>query len=352
MELTVYSAQFALTYVRIHLQLFAFMQRVELSPSPWLPELQYFIPFSKSSPIPAPPPLTSHSAQSVLGWLGGAALNAAPFLTFWLFNRMATSITKSVWERIGDWVPSPTNEDGYLTKLHEHTVDAPAPTSAPDAGNEQPRNGRDITRDEAALRALEGHPQPEAVPPLGAVRRQSTVLTRDDAYGSEDEEGEIVSATLISFDVEAAESSETPPGVWSAELRPNVGGDRSQPSDGPIYRENTLTELPSIIATDILAVVTSYILTAPIDAFALRLMARTFRLRRGLPMGDLYGLSLLDNLSWTAVTNLVGVEMLHLCIGGDLWAIMTLLSHYYRVPKEVWDKIQENGSNPRAQNEE
>jgi len=203
------------------------------------------------------------------------------------------------------------------------------PESSPGASENQPRNGRDISRDEATIRALEGQPPEHTT--LGAVRRQSTLSSRGDEYASDDEETEIVSATLISFDVEATESSDTPPGVWSAELRPNIVGDpRGLSREEPVYVDNALTRLPSVIATDILTVVSCYVLVAPYEAFALRLLARAFRRRYGLPVDDIHDLSPLRSLSWTTVTNFLGLEMIHLVIESECWSVMTLLAELYR----------------------
>lgn len=345
------STRGALTYLHLHLQMFAFLQRTELvSPSTWLPGLKFFIPFSASSPIPPPPPLTDFSVGSLLEWAGAAAINATPFVTLWLFGRVVNRVTLSLRSRIEGWVPTPTNGDRWMQRKPQDASppELSVPAAVPNSGSEeqQPRNGYDIARDEATMQALEGHAQPEPVAPIGAtVRRQSTFSTRgNDEYVSEDEETEVVSATLISFDVEAAESSDTPPGVWSAELRPNVVGDRGPARTEPVYRETALTQLPAIIATDILTNVAMLLVTAPLEATVLRSLARSFRLARGLPLGHIYTPSLLDNLSWTAVTNILGLEVIHLCMGGDLWAMMTMLAQHYRVPSEEWYNLGNSGA--------
>ena len=356
--LTRRSLRSTLTYVRMHLQIWVFMQRMGLIASnQWFPKWKYFIRFSDSSPVPAPPPLASPSPRSILQWLGGAALSVAPFAAFWAYSKLWTYVTRSVWLRIYGRMPSPINKRVIpINRLSQATASETLPDSVPAAlrettGDAQARNAREIAResveglvrDEATMRALEGPaPPPSDAIPVGAIRRQSTFSSRGDEYASDDEETEIVNATLISFDVEATESTDTPTtGFWSAELRPNTNGEQTTTRHDPIYRDNALTRLPSVIATDILTVVSSYVLIAPYEAFALRFLARSWRIRHGLPVGDIYDLDPIRSFSWTAAANFLGLELCHLVIESELWATMITLASSFNMSEEEWNKKEE-----------
>lgn len=360
--LTVSSLRSTLTYVRMHLQIWVFMQRMDLIPtSLWFPSWKYFIPFSNASPIPAPPPLTFITSGSVVRWLGGVALSAAPFAAFWAYSRLWTYVTRNVWLRIYDRMPSPINRKVFTTTRVSQTnaIDTlPETVATPPregASDSQARNAREmaresvdgLVRDETTVNALEGQPPPPAdAIPVGAIRRQSTFSSRGDEYASDDEETEVVSATLISFDVEATEATDTPaPGFWSAELRPNTSGEQGTVRHEPLYRDNALTRLPSVIATDILTVVSSYVLIAPYEAFALRFLARSWRMQHGLPIADIYGLSPIGSFSWTAVANFLGLELCYLVIESELWGSMTMLASSVNYSEEEWEKKEEAEAN-------
>lgn len=288
-------------------------------------------------------------------------MSMAPFAAFWAYSRLWTYVTRNVWLRIYDRMPSPINRKAFTTnRLSQvnatETLPEAAAASLRDlAGDAQARNAREIAResveglirDEATTRALEGQAPPSAdAIPVGAIRRQSTFSSRGDEYVSDDEETEVVSATLISFDVEATESTDTPTtGFWSAELRPNTSGEQGTVRQEPLYRDNALTRLPSVIATDILTVVSSYILIAPYEAFALRFLARSWRMQHGLPIADIYDLSPIRSFSWTAVANFLGLELCHLVIESELWASMVMLATSFSISEEDWNKNQEAEAN-------
>lgn len=103
-----------LEYVQMHLQLFVFMQRLDVvSGRHWLPPLRYFIPFTSASPIPPLPPLPrSFSRGEVLGFVGRCALSCLPFAAFLAWRRSRYVATRFVWPRIYNWIPHPTNNSG------------------------------------------------------------------------------------------------------------------------------------------------------------------------------------------------------------------------------------------------
>ncbi|KAJ2978594.1 hypothetical protein NQ176_g3731 [Zarea fungicola] len=76
------------------------------------------------------------------------------------------------------------------------------------------------------------------------------------------------------------------------------------------------------------------------EASALRLMARCHRLRHGLPCDDIYRPNILSDLSWRAVTNLLGAELLHMTISGEIWAVFTAISQYFHMSDKEWKEAE------------
>ncbi len=315
------------------------MQHVGLlSPYPWVPGLRYFIPFSSTSPVPAPPPITSLSGRSVLQWLGVAAVNALPLVVFFGYTKLRSFVTRTIWSQIYRRLPTPSNRKHYCkasTITSQPTVESAAGTEP--WHNDQPsRNAGDLSREEPTSHTLEGQ-TPPGHGAIGAVRRQSTFSNRGDDYVSDDEETEMLSATtLISFDVEATEASDTPPGGWSAELRPNIADPRLSAREDPVYADNALTRVPVGIAADILTVVLSQVLLAPYEAFALRLLTRTFLRRQGLPVDGIHELNPFIGVSRTAVASFLGLEMAQLIMETEVWAVATMLAALYRGCQANW----------------
>jgi hypothetical protein len=227
--------------------------------------------------------------------------------------------------------------------------------------------------------------QPQATPdgpsvstdtqPRSAVRRHSTISAHgavpsgggggEAFYASDDEDnsGDMVSTTLISFDVEATEATDPPPGQWFAELRHNVADNGRPDGSGgahaagcshapkPVYRSTMLTRLPSCLAADWLAWVPIRVIVVPLEAVTLRWLVRTYLGARGLSVAGTYpvlswGLSwaaiannLSLGLSWTAVANLVGVELVHFFIQCEIWAGMSQIASYFRMSEEEWSYV-------------
>lgn len=182
--------------------------------------------------------------------------------------------------------------------------------------------------------------------PVGAVRRASTFSARGDEYISDEDENEGLTATLISFDVEATETTEAPAGLWSAELRPSANPDTrgSISGRGPMYQDTLLTQLPALVASHIFTDAVLRLLIAPYEATALRLVARTIRLRQGLPCTDIFGVNLLNGLSRTLVTNFLGIQFFHLVLSGEVWATFTTVSQYFHMTQEEWEQSDGKGS--------
>lgn len=168
-----------------------------------------------------------------------------------------------------------------------------------------------------------------------------------DGYGSEDEDNsnDMVSTTLISFDVEATDATDPPPGQWSAELRPNVGeGSRldgatqSRPAQQPKYRSTTLTRLPSGLATDIFAWLPTRLLSAPFEAVVWRYFVRSFLGARGLSVENVYPVWYWG-MSKYMIANFAGIELVQFLIQFDVWAAMYSIASYFRLTEKEWSYV-------------
>ncbi len=322
--------------------------------SPWLPGPRFFIPGSATSPIPLPSIPSKISIGSALQWLAAFAIGVAPFASFYLVSRLGGKIAQLLEFQIWPLLPRPKSLRNRISTLRRRlardstvsqapeNIESRPPTSHPTA-EEEPRNGRDIARDEPTFRALEGQ-APHDPPAVSAVRRQSTFSVRGDDFGSDDEETEIVSATLISFDVEATESTDTPPGVWSAELRPNVAD--SRPAQEPKYRDNELTRLPAVRARQLLALPIARIFIAPFEALMWRSMARSYAIQHGLPTVAMHGPNLLGSLTWMGVSNIICLELAHvLFFQADMYALVIEFAKQFRMTEEEWNELDTETAN-------
>ncbi|KAK5993428.1 hypothetical protein PT974_06859 [Cladobotryum mycophilum] len=318
------------SYFRVHLELFIAMQRLGLIPSSqWLPGPLYFVPFSRTSPFTTPPPLASFETSAILRWLGGVFIAMTPFLVWSMSQRLLRDWRPQIWTQIFKRLPS--------TAFRGKAI----PPAPPSSMNEPTGDSYAVEDGVSPLPATDS--QPSDTEPVETVRRPSVFSMRDDDYAS-DEENDGMRATLISFDVEATESSaDAPQGLWSAELRPSVGTDsRSGMSILPIYFDTLLTQIPALIATHIFTNTATRILLAPYEATALRLAARTFRLRSGLSCEDIHPVNVLAGLNGTLTMNYLGVELLHLVLSSEVWGVFTGLSQWYHMSEEEYKEQQDN----------
>ncbi|KAH6689613.1 hypothetical protein F5X68DRAFT_204052 [Plectosphaerella plurivora] len=340
-----------LAYIRVHLQLYVFMQRVEIIPaSKWFPSWTFFIPGLPSSPIPAPAPPEDFSAASLMRYAGAWAINAMPFASFVLWGHMWTRVTSFLWQEFYGRLPN--------TVHHRKNLPPVAPAAVmPDVADEEPSQPpvEEPMPQHSAEGDLAGQ---DTTPNTPLVRRPSVFSSRGDDFGSDDEDEAGISATLISFDVEATDATDAPPGLWSAELRPSAGAEGGGSGSGgpvapPIYIDTMLTRLPACLASDIFTVITSYVVVAPYEAMALRLVARSYRQSMGLPFGDIYEPNIFHSITWRGALNFVGIEFLHLSIAGELWAMVTLMSQVLHLTEEEFREMDAAAAaEARAANEE
>ncbi|KAI0444587.1 hypothetical protein F4803DRAFT_511218 [Xylaria telfairii] len=333
-----------ISHIRFHLQIYVAMQRLDLIPgSRWFPSLKFFIPFSSASPFVAPPPLGSSGARTLSEWTGKAAMSLAPYAGYWLIGCAWDVFSYFIRRKVHRNIPHP-----WPSSTPTPRVSVPTSTPGRQSFPESPTLG-DTDRE---IRHTQG-PEADADPatngedvgeglPIGTIRRQGTFSSRGgDDYATDEEDQEMVNPTLISFDVDTSESTEPPPGVWSAELRPSNSNDpRTQQKEAPRYVVNTLTSLPSLLAGDILTSSFTHVLLTPLDILAFRAMARSFSLKFGLPIGHMFEVSLANGLAIRMLLNLFQAEVLKFLISAEAWAFVTGVAQRFHVTDEEWKDYQ------------
>ncbi|CAN8095847.1 unnamed protein product [Discula destructiva] len=408
-------AKSAFIYLQTCLKLWIVLQRTRLLPasaSPWLPDWKFFVPFSSSSAITPCPLPSSLSVRSVAGWLGRVALSTTPFVAFYLVNGICQAIGDLLYDELYDLLPNPSNPEqtrppakGFVLqriaddqeteapRAQAHPSQEPSPTPAETVSNANvwdlpstsgqpnaPETERGQTPDE---RSTTPPGRPESTPtapsrPRSHPRRSHTQNTEDFSSDEETTE-EVVSATLISFDVEnnpenpdPSNDANIPPGVWSAELRPNPGSDSLTGRDGDdgaggakrqsrprLYRDNALTQLPAGLAAGIVARRVSSLLLAPLEAASLRQVAWLWCQSRGIPTDGLWepvwfwpfvwrrggrflgwDLGLEAGFSLESAVSLVGLELVHFLFLSTLWSSVPLIVSRYLMSDDEWVKRQ------------
>lgn len=317
------------------------MQRLGLIPgSCWFPTPGFFIPFSSSSPFLAPPPLGSPGAQSLYEWGGKVAMSVVPYAVYYLVGYIWDDCRYFIRRRVHKSLPHPWPSS--VTNLRPL---APTGLSRRQSSPESPTLGdadRDIRHTQGPEAGIDSLPTngegSDELVPMGSIRRQGTFSSRGgDDYATDEEDADMLNPTLISFDVDTSESNEPPAGIWSAELRPSNSSDpRAQPKEGPRYIVNTLTNLPSILAGDILTNAITHILLAPVDILIVRGMARAFARKFGLPMHQMFEVSLADGSPDRLALNLLHIEVLKFIISVGVWAAITRVSQRHHCTYEEW----------------
>ncbi|KAI8625135.1 hypothetical protein F5Y19DRAFT_451040 [Xylariaceae sp. FL1651] len=335
----------AISYIRFHLQLYVAMQRLDLIPgSRWFPNLNFFIPFSSSSPFIAPPPLGSPGAQSFSEWSGKIAINLAPYAGYYLIGCAWEVFSYLIRRQVHKYLPQPgPSSSTSLRALLSSTTRRQSIPESPTLGaaDREIRHTQNPEIDASGPLAVNGEGIGEPLP-IGTFRRQGTFSSRGgEDYATDEEDAEMVNPTLISFDVDTSESTEPPTGVWSAELRPSFSGDsRPQPKEAPKYIVNTLTSLPSVLAGDIITGSLTHILLTPFEILAFRAMARAFSLKFGLPVGDMFEATLADGISTRMILNLFQAEVLKFLTSCEIWAIITVMAQRFHVTDEEWKEYR------------
>jgi hypothetical protein len=179
----------------------------------------------------------------------------------------------------------------------------------------------------------------DMTPPEALAAAPGVLAGRGDDIPSDEEDNEGLSATLISFDVEATDSAEAPAGLWSAELRPSAGPETK--SLTPVHLDTGLTQMPVGLACDILTDAFVKLMVAPYEAAALRNLAAVFLLRQGLSVAAISRVRPFEGLTLTALVNFLSIELLSLSLSGEVWAIFTRLAQYFHRTEEEWKEDEE-----------
>jgi hypothetical protein len=245
-------------------------------------------------------------------------------------QRLIRDWRPQIWARIFRWLPN----TGSLPGVTNSWVPADRPRD-----RSEHRRAQSTVNDVSPIRPIDGQ-MPNDTGPVEAVRRPSTFSARGDDYATDEEDTEGLSATLISFDVEAtAETSEAPPGLWSAELRPSVEA-RGALMPTTTYCDTMLTQLPPLIASHIFADAVLRLATAPWEATALRLMAHSFRQRLNLPTHDICEINIFSQLNLTFAINFLGTQVLHLALCGEIWAAFTTVATVLHTTPDEWREAE------------
>lgn len=200
---------------------------------------------------------------------------------------------------------------------------------APDrVGNDSNRTGEDAQ----TLRALEGRPAlGEGLPALEVREEREeermrllSISIEQQEVPSDDEE-ERQQAPLISFDVEATDTTPGPSGSWSAELR---SANDVQSTGDVKYRVTGLTMLPTILATEGLREIFAGILVLPLEALMVRVIARAYRQSAGSSMSDLYEIFSVRDLL-PASSNILGAFAVQVVVTGIVWSAFTVGSQWW-----------------------
>ncbi|KAK1833248.1 hypothetical protein QBC39DRAFT_401547 [Podospora conica] len=326
------------TYLRLHFEIFTFLQRVGLaSSSAILPHWKFFIPGSSLSPIYFPSPPTALSAKSIIQWLGACAMGTVPFAGYYLFSKFSEKMTTDISLRVLKLLPRTPAVDSAAEYWHrpipsppdspvQPTIpltDNPPPTPQPNP-DQPPRTGRDISRPDAPSNTPNGFP----------TRRPITIGGEDFVSDDEDEEG--VSTTFISFDVEPTPTSDPSPAVWSAELRQNVAETEGQEA---AFRDSNLVRLPPLLAADALGAAVSRVFLAPHESQIWLALARLVAGRRGLPLGGFHELGFRRAGVLRMMVNAVGVEMVFFMLRCEIWTLVMLLAHLGKFDAAEWVKV-------------
>lgn len=425
----------AFSYVQTSLRIWIFLQRSHLLPasaSPWFPSWKYFIPFTSASAIPPCPLPSSLSVRTVAGWLGSLTMSIAPLVAFWAVHGIWVSASDLLFEEIYELLPNPSNPNqprmpnsGFIlqrvaTERELESAQAqsqPVPEALVASGEGmpiqvQPAAPQDSDVWDVPQSTDQSIPADNSPGQSSSQERSTTPTTRNDnttagpsrprshprrsrvpdtdEFSSDDEATEeVVSATLISFDVEnnpdnpdpTSDSNMPPGGVWSAELRPNPGNDSSGGGDGygrdgdggkrppKVYRDNILTQLPASIAAGILARRVSTILLAPLEASSMREIAWLWCRSRGWSTEALwepvwfwpltlsgrsrfgFRFDLGAGFSFGSAINFIGLEISHLLFDAFLWGYIPLVVSKHLISDEEWEKRQ-NEAERRAQQQQ
>lgn len=349
---------FLLSYNRVYMT----MQRLGLFPAwQFFPTIEFYIPFTSVSPIAPVSPPESLTLWAISNWAGRIGLAILPMAVY-IFHEQFTEVLNAVLQKaIYDILPRPieypasnksehhrpTSHDPDFAVVH----DSRHPTRL-STGNGGPRQQEDheIYEDTTANDEEEvPHPNQENYPPEeplhDIVRQQSRLSARtaDEYITDEEDAGDVVGTTLISFDVE--NETDTPPATWSAaELRAHHSSLASESADKHTrrYRITPLTLMPARLVSYIYANISSRMIAVPFEILWMRLMARSYRTRFGLPTVDMYNIGLLSDFTFRMNVQWNLIEELNLFSSTAIACALIAIAYFKNVSEETWLKNHED----------
>ncbi|KAL3426824.1 hypothetical protein PVAG01_00333 [Phlyctema vagabunda] len=293
-------------YATLHFRMFAILQQLGLiSTTRLLPKVKYFIPFSIESPLEIILP----SSFTISAFSSSAAVllrSAAPMAVIFGHAKIKFWIARYVNAIIYKNLPRPSKISKEDRRGSRTFWDSEHPPSTTEPG--PPTR----SEDEPTLRALEGR--------ISHSRSNSQNIDVDfELDSSDDEDGEMTHATLISFDVEATDTIENSmgsAGSWSAELR---SANEPKHSTRVSYRVTALTMLPAFLAAEGLSEIVAGIILLPLEAMMVRFIGRAARTSVGLDFSDLYPvIPLVPGFS-----KLLSAFAIQLAVAGTIWMTTT-----------------------------
>lgn len=367
------------SWIRLHLAIYTFFQRTGIiSCSQWLPNWKFFVPGTSISPISIPPLPPTFAPSGIRQWLGACCMALAPFAGLYVYTKVYSVVTRCLRIAIYKRLPRPTTNTAATKRKALRDI---TPMANPFA------EAMEIPVDDQLPPIIATDPTPSATPPPPpapaavddpavavtvavtvedpapnpAPRRQSTVSLRGtgpalqiaaDDFGSDDEDAAEINTTLISFDVEASESTvenggsgnNNTPGTWSAELRPNIldiSRSAALAGSGPVYRNNALTRLPAALATDVLTLAPARLIMTPIAAWAWLKLSREYMVRIGMSLEGVHGPGLWGMFTRQGCVNLFMTEAMLLLGLGEAWAVVVSLAWGYLMSEEEWNELEE-----------
>jgi hypothetical protein len=280
-------------------------------------------------------------------WVGGAFLSTVPLMMFVIVQQLMDDWRPRLKALIAGKLPSPKSSETRIrtydkprllpTQGDTHTPPPPGPL--PDDLPNPAVDGElgDVVDHVEVL--VEGEDEEEVelalpVPPVFTEAGNDFLDVPVD-YESDEDTGAL-SATLISFDIEASEQDQLQ-GYWSAELRPNDLEPVQAAAPATSYLSTELTRLPSRLAARILSDSALRLMLVPFEAMALRSLARSWLIHHhGGLVGHVLDIRPPFGVSLTWIVNLLKAESVHLSISGEIVGVATALASYFHKSEGQW----------------
>lgn len=269
-------------------------------------------------------------------------------MLFLIARQLADEWKPRLFALIGPRLPNPmtnglpirTYDIPRLLHTQGDTHTPPPPEPLPDDLQDAAINGEleDVVEHVEVLVEGEDEEEVEAalpVPPVFTEEPGTEFLDVPVDYESDEDTG-ILSATLVSFDVEpSSDHIDSLQGIWSAELRPNEA-EPVQLAAPPLYLSTPLTQLPPCLAARILSDSALRLLLVPFEAMALRSLARSWLIHHHGALGRVLDIRPPFGVTLTWIANVFKVEFVHLAIYGEIFGVATALVSYFHQSEQQW----------------